>query len=289
MIPFINSPLAKHNDKLYNLPFNMNTFYQLWGVKTSEEALKMIQSQCIHLDREPANLEEYVLSKVGTDIYEALIKGYTEKQWGRPCSELPVSTMSRIPIRLTNDNNYYSNKKFQGVPKNGYTPLIEYLLSGVQIVLNTDGRTVNTSHNVPIYYTGCIDEFYDFKFGRLEYRSLYFEHNVLDKKDYQSVAVVNYSDRNIPWTRSIEHKHFYNYSPIDSGDKTVVSLEYPCEYKDNKEPYYPIVTSNNLQLYSEYENYAKQENPNIRFCGRLGSYKYTDMEDTIKEAMSLIL
>lgn len=287
MVPFINSPLAEHNGKLYNLPFNMNTFYQLWGVKTSEEAMQKIKSQCIHLDREPENLEEYVLSQVGTDIYESFIKEYTEKQWGKACDQLPVSTMSRIPIRFTFDNNYYANKRYQGIPKFGYTPLIEYLLGDAQVVLNVDGRTINTKSDVPIYYTGCIDEFYDYRLGKLEYRSLYFTHRVVDKKDYQSVAVINHSDKTVPWTRSIEHKHFYTNSPIEDTDTTVVSLEYPCEYCDRREPYYPINNTDNIRLYDEYKQLSSEVNPNIVFCGRLGSYKYTDMEDTIREAISI--
>ena len=278
---FINSPLAIYKNELYNLPFNMNTFSKMWNIKTPDEARKIIESQCTKKDN-PQNLEEFVLSTVGTDIYEKLIKGYTEKQWNKSCADLPVSIMKRIPIRYSYNNNYF-NSRYQGIPIGGYTKIIEKLLNNSTILLNTDGKEFVKTHKNDydlIIYTGCIDEFYDYQLGKLEYRSLRFETKLLDTDNFQGNAVVNYTDRETPFTRIIEHKWFDIEHNI--SNKTIISYEFPTE---SGEPYYPIETATNLATYEKYVDLSKLDN--IIFCGRLGSYKYTDMEDTIKNAISL--
>lgn len=276
---FINSPIAIYHNKAYNLPFNMNTFNQLWGAKTPGVADDIIKSQRVHCDN-PKNLEEYALSLVGTDIYNAFIKEYTEKQWGKPCHELPISIMKRIPLRFTYDNNYYSCK-YQGVPIGGYTQIIEKMLSNTCVLLNIDGvdyvKTYKDDYDY-IIYTGCIDEFYGYRFGKLEYRSLVFKEFCVQLENYQGNAVVNYTDKSHPYTRVIEHKWFEN----TQSNYTVISKEYP---ESIGEPYYPIESETNLNLYAKYQELAKQDS--IIFAGRLGNYKYTDMEETISNAMIL--
>lgn len=276
---FTNSPIAIYHNKAYNLPFNMNTFNQLWGAKTPDVAKNIIKSQQVHYDN-PKNLEEYALSLVGTDIYNTFIKDYTEKQWGKPCSELPISIMRRIPLRFTYDNNYY-NCKYQGVPIGGYTQIIEKMLSGTTLLLNTDGVEYVKTHKNDydyIIYTGCIDEFYDYNFGKLEYRSLIFKELDIPLENCQGNAVINYTDKSHPYTRVIEHKWFEN----TQSNHTVLSIEYP---KSTGETYYPIESEKNLALYARYQELSKQDN--IIFAGRLGNYKYTDMEETILNAMNL--
>ena len=283
-VPFINSPLAVHNNIIYNLPFNMNTFSRLWNIKSPEQAKAIIQTQIKEygLDRAPNNLEEFALSTVGRDIYEAFIKEYSEKQWGRPCAELPANTMRRIPLRFTYDNNYY-NERFQGIPSHGYSYVIERMLSESVVLCGIDGKLfvrANPKIACVIIYTGCIDDFYDYMYGPLEYRSLRFKHEILSVDDFQGNAVVNYSDKDVDYTRIIEHKHFLNTEC--SG--TVITKEYPSV---SGYPYYPIDDENNRAVYNKYLAMAKEDN--IIFAGRLGSYKYYDMEDTISNAINLYL
>lgn len=282
---FVNSPIARYKDELYNLPFNMNTFSKLWGISTPKEALRIIEEQSSEIEGEPKNLEEHAIKLVGRDIYEKLIKGYTEKQWGRPCKELPVSIMRRIPLRFLYDNNYYSDR-YQGIPIGGYTPIFEQMLSGCDIVLgvnyNSDrARWRNEAQKV--IYTGAIDEYFNYSLGELEYRSLRFETEKLDEVNYQGVAVVNYTDYETPYTRVIEHKHF----EFGTQNKTIISKEYPLEWNGEAEPYYPINDERNTQL---YENYLEltSEDENVIFAGRLGSYMYTDMQDTVSNAWKII-
>lgn len=278
---FINSPVANYCGELYNMPFNMNTFHALWGVVTPEQALAKIEEQRIPCD-DPKNLEQHVLSLVGKDIYEKLVKGYTEKQWGRPCSDLPASIMRRIPLRFIYDNNYF-NDRYQGIPEGGYTPVIEKLLDGADVLLGVDyleqREELDASADV-VVFTGPIDEFYDFRFGPLEYRSLRFEHEVLDEENHQGVAVVNYTDAETPFTRIIEHKHF----EFGQQAKTVISREYPQTWKPGMEPYYPCEDNNNKLRYGKYAELAATEDK-VRFGGRLGEYRYYDMQDTIRSAL----
>ena len=281
---FVNSPIAKYKNELYNLPFNMNTFSKMWDISTPDEARKIIDEQRITLERKPANLEEHALNLVGKDIYEKLIKGYTEKQWGKKCKELPASIMRRIPLRFTYDNNYY-NDKYQGIPIGGFTPIIEKMLEGCDIRLDTDfveekGFLEKQANR--IIYTGTIDEFFDYKYGELEYRSLRFEHEKMNVANYQGVAVVNYTDEETPYTRIIEHKHF------EFGDQktTIITKEYPQKWSRDEEPYYPINNTENEITYNKYLNESKK-NSNYIFAGRLGGYSYTDMQDTIKAALEL--
>lgn len=282
-VPFVNTPIAICKGVAYNMPFNMNTFAKLWNVTTPDEAKAIIKLQTSkYAETVPGNLEEFALATVGYDIYDNFIKGYTEKQWNKPCSELPVSTMSRIPIRLTYNNNYYS-ARFQGVPINGYTPIILSMLDGVDVLFNIDGEKFVKSNPTianKIIYTGRIDEFFGFNLGKLEYRSLRFEHKVFDVENKQGVAVVNWSDADVPQTRTIEHKHFTGAL----SNKTVVSYEYPAECSNDNEAYYPINTDANNAL---YEKYLKMNNTGIIFAGRLGKYRYYDMSDTITEAIKL--
>ena len=283
---FTNSPLANYRGELYNLPFNMNTFYRLWGVKTPAQAKEMIQQQrgeYNHIE-EPANMEEQALKLCGKDIYEKLIKGYTEKQWGRSAKELPSFIIKRIPFRFIYDNNYF-NDTYQGIPKGGYNKLIEGLLDGIEVRLDTNffsNREEFESMAEKILFTGCIDEFFNYQCGELEYRSLRFDHQHLDMEDYQGNAVVNYTERDIPYTRVIEHKHFeFGNQPV-----TVITYEYPDNYEKGKEPYYPVNDERNSNVLAKYRELAKQY-PNVIFGGRLGLYTYADMDDTIAAAFEL--
>ena len=283
---FTNSPIAYYKGKLFNLPFNMNTFYQLWGVTSPAEAQAKIEAQrkpYLSID-EPANLEEQALKLCGKDIYERLIKGYTEKQWGRPARELPAFIIRRIPLRFTFDNNYF-NDTYQGIPINGYNPLIESLLEGIEVRLSADYFTDRASWNAlaeRILFTGCIDRFFDFAYGKLEYRSLHFEQKRLDMPDFQGNAVVNYTDIEVPFTRIIEHKHF----EFGKQPRTVITYEYPAPFTDGAEPYYPVNDAPNNALYQQYKKRAAQT-PGVLFGGRLGQYAYTDMDDTIAAALNL--
>jgi UDP-galactopyranose mutase len=283
---YTNTPVALYKDELYNLPFNMNTFYQLWGVKTPQEAKDKIQSQIDQLNiAEPTNLEEQALSLIGTDIYEKLIKGYTEKQWGRPATELPAFIIKRLPVRFTYDNNYF-NDKYQGIPIGGYNKLIDGLLEGIEVRLNVDYFENREQWNLlapNIVFTGKIDQYYNFQFGQLEYRSLKFEHETHDTENFQGNAVVNYTEREVPYTRILEHKHF----EFGTQPKTVVTKEYPEEWTAEKEPYYPINDEKNNAVFKKYEELAKNE-ANVIFGGRLAEYKYYDMHQIIGSALKKV-
>ncbi|MGN0325196.1 MAG: UDP-galactopyranose mutase [Lachnospiraceae bacterium] len=282
---FINTPMANYHGEIYNLPFNMNTFNRMWGVVTPEEAKKVIQKQRGDVSNNFGNLEEYAISQVGVDIYNKLIKGYTEKQWGRACVDLPASIMRRIPIRYTYNNNYYLDR-YQGIPIGGYTRIFEKMLEGIDVVLGVQYDDVKAEYVGPdtkIIYTGAIDEYYNYRYGSLEYRSLRFEHEILDIEDMQGVAVVNYTDIETPYTRIIEHKHFEN----TQSKKTVISKEIPYEWKLGIEPYYPINDKRNQEKLELYVALAKKEK-SVFFGGRLGEYKYTDMQDTIKMALEAV-
>ena len=280
---YINSPIANYKGEIYNLPFNMNTFNKLWGVVTPEEAKVKIEEQKKEFSiTEPKNLEEQAISLIGKDIYEKLIKGYTEKQWGRKATELPAFIIKRLPVRFTYDNNYF-NDRYQGIPIGGYTKIIEKMLDGIEVKLNTnffDNREYFENIAEKIVFTGMIDEFYNYKFGKLEYRSLRFETEILDEENYQGNAVVNYTEREIPYTRIIEHKHF----EFGKQEKTVITKEYPSEWKEGDEPYYPVNDEKNNKLYEKYRELAKQEK-NIIFGGRLGEYKYYDMDKVIEKEL----
>ena len=288
---YTNCPVANYKGRLYNLPFNMNTFYQMLGSTTPEEAMRKIEEQkamaCI--DGEPRNLEEQALRLVGIDIYEALIKGYTEKQWGRPCTELPAFIIRRLPLRFVFDNNYF-NDAYQGIPMGGYNRLVNALLEGVDIRLNTDffahqGELSSLAET--IVYTGPIDEFYDYRFGRLQYRTVHFEQEILEIPNYQGNAVVNYTEKEVPYTRIIEHKHFESFGQaVYDNPKTVISKEYSVEFKDGMEPYYPVNDEKNTALYNQYKVLAEQEK-SVYFGGRLAEYKYYDMAPTVERAMEL--
>ena len=280
---YINSPIANYKGEIYNLPFNMNTFNKLWGVVTPTEAKEKIEEQKKEFGiTEPKNLEEQAISLIGKDIYEKLIKGYTEKQWGRKATELPTFIIKRLPVRFTYDNNYF-NDRYQGIPIDGYTKIIEKMLERIDIKLNTnffDNREYFENIADKIVFTGMIDEFYNYKFGRLEYRSLKFETEILDKKNYQGNAVVNYTEREIPYTRIIEHKHF----EFGKQEKTVTTKEYPSEWKEGDEPYYPVNDEKNNKLYERYKELADKEEK-IIFGGRLGNYKYYDMDKVIEKVL----
>lgn len=283
---FTNSPVANYKGELYNLPFNMNTFYQMWGVKTPEEAKKIIENQKkeFHIDN-PKNLEEQAINLVGKDIYEKLIKGYTEKQWGKKCTELPAFIIKRLPVRFTFDNNYF-NDNYQGIPIGGYTQIIEKLLEGIPVKLNTnffDNKEKWLNIADKILFTGMIDEYYEYCYGELEYRSLKFESETLDTDNYQGNAVVNYTEAEIPFTRIIEHKHFEG----TDSNKTIITKEYPKLWHKGLEPYYPVNNESNNQLYEKYVKLASNE-PNIIFGGRLGNYKYYDMWQVIDEALKTV-
>jgi len=280
---YVNSPVAVYRDELYNLPFNMNTFYNMWGTKTPEEAKAKINGQIDELGiRNPKNLEEQALSLVGTDVYEKLIKGYTEKQWGRKCTELPSFIIKRIPLRFTYDNNYF-NDRYQGIPVGGYTQIVEQMLEGAEVMLNTDYFTFIEGHEgiaSKVVYTGMIDEFYQYRFGHLEYRSLRFETERLASSNYQGNAVVNYTEREIPFTRIIEHKHF----EFGNQPDTVISREYPVEWKPGMEAYYPVNDEKNAVLLQQYQELAEKEK-RVMIGGRLGHYKYYDMDKVIETAL----
>ena len=283
---YINSPIANYQGHLYNLPFNMNTFYALWGIKTPQEVKDKIAEQTTHMqDIEPKNLEEQAIKLIGTDVYEKLIKGYTEKQWGRSATELPPFIIKRLPVRLTYDNNYF-NDRYQGIPIGGYNVIIEKLLEGIEVELNTDffaDRENLEASAIKIVFTGMIDQFFDYKFGELEYRSLRFEHEVLEQENYQGNAVVNYTERDIPYTRIIEHKHF----EFGTQAKTVITREYPADWKRGDEPYYPINDAKNNAIYEQYLAEA-EKNGHVIFCGRLADYKYYDMHVTVERALDVV-
>lgn len=281
---FTNSPLAYYDEKLYNLPFNMNTFYQLWGVKTPEEALAVINEQRKEMvNKEPKNLEEKAISLVGRDIYEKLIKGYTEKQWGRKTTELPAFIINRLPVRMTYDNNYFSDR-YQGIPTGGYTKMINKMLEGIEVRLNIDylkNKEELSQLAKKIIYTGPIDEYFEYCYGPLEYRSLRFESEVMTVSNYQGNAVINFTDANVPFTRIIEHKHF---DPVEV-EHTVVTKEYPSEWRLGDEPYYPVNNSKNMELFNKYR-LLTSDNENIFFGGRLAEYKYYDMHQVIRSALN---
>ena len=283
---YVNSPIARYKDELYNLPFNMNTFSRMWGITTPAEAKDIIASQIKDLGiSEPHNLEEQALSLVGRDVYEKLVKGYTEKQWGRDCKDLPAFIIKRLPLRFTYDNNYF-NDRYQGIPIGGYTAIIEKMLSKADVRLNTDyleHREELDSLADKVIYTGMIDRFYDYKLGVLEYRSVRFETEELETDNFQGNAVVNYTDREVPYTRIIEHKHFeFGKQPV-----TIISREYSSEWTKGDEPYYPVNDDKNGALYARYEELAKQESKVI-FGGRLGSYRYYDMDKVIGAALDMV-
>ncbi|MDL2266065.1 UDP-galactopyranose mutase [Parabacteroides sp. OttesenSCG-928-G07] len=283
---YINSPLACYKGKLYNLPFNMNTFNKLWNVNTPEETRHKLEEQRrkYHSINEPANLEEQALKLCGDDIYYTFIKEYTEKQWGRSAKELPPFIIKRIPFRFTYDNNYFSDP-YQGIPKNGYTAFIHKLLKGIEVKTNTnyfDDRAYFDQIARKVIFTGCIDEYFDYNLGRLEYRSLRFEHERLETDNYQGNAVINYNEASVPYTRMIEHKHFnFGNQPF-----TIVTKEYPQTYTSSEEPYYPINDEKNSTLLKEYKEQAKLY-PDTHFGGRLGQYAYFDMDDTVEAALLL--
>lgn len=282
---FINSPIALSKNKLYNLPFNMNTFYQMWGVKTPHEAREIITEQSSEICNEPENLEEQAISLVGRDIYETLIKEYTEKQWGRKCKELPAFIIKRLPVRFNFDNNYFKDK-YQGIPVGGYNELIDKLLSGIEVELNLDffdNKDYYLKSANKVIYTGPIDRFYDYQYGKLDYRSLNFVHEVLDIDNFQGNAVVNYNDKQYPFTRIIEHKHF----EFGQQSKTVITREYPKAFEDGDEYYYPVNDSKNNSIYSKYKSLAKSEQ-SVIFGGRLAEYKYYDMHQVISSALTLV-
>lgn len=282
---YTNSPVARYKDEIYNLPFNMNTFNKLWGVIAPQEAREKIEEQVKEAGIvNPSNLEEQAISLVGKDIYEKLVKGYTEKQWGKRADELPAFIIKRLPVRMTYDNNYF-NDLYQGIPVGGYTPMIEKLLEGSDVLLNTDyfgDREAFNNKAEKVLFTGMIDEYFDYCFGELEYRSLKFESQVLDTDNYQGNAVVNYTEYEVPYTRIIEHKHFeYGTQP-----KTVITKEYPARWKHGDEPYYPMNDEKNNALYEKYKELATKEDK-VLFGGRLGMYKYYDMHNVIEEALKL--
>lgn len=294
---FINSPLAQYRGKLFNLPFNMSTFYQMWGVTKPEEAKAKIEEQKAKAfefiknqgHNIPINLEEQALMLVGRDIYEALIKGYTEKQWGRSCRELPAFIIRRLPVRFTFNNNYF-NDTYQGIPVGGYNKLIDGLLNDVECKCNTDffeNRTYFENIADMIVFTGAIDEFYQYRFGKLEYRSLMFEEEELDCSNYQGNAVINYTEQNIPYTRIIEHKHFECFgNEVNKCSKTIITREYSAEWEEGKEPYYPINNDRNNTLYEQYRALASCEK-NVIFGGRLAEYKYYDMAPIVKKVLNM--
>lgn len=283
---YINSPVAIYKDELYNLPFNMNTFSKMWNIKTPSEAKAIIEKQIEELNiTEPQNLEEQALSLVGTDVYEKLIKGYTEKQWGRDCKELPAFIIKRLPLRFTYDNNYF-NDRYQGIPIGGYTKIVEKMLEGSDVLLDTDYfEFIKDNEGIAdkVLFTGMIDEYYDFCYGHLEYRTVRFETEVLDCDNYQGNAVVNYTDREVPYTRIIEHKHF----EFGKQEKTIISREYSTEWEPGMEPYYPVNNERNNDLFEKYKALADKEEKVI-FGGRLGNYKYYDMDKVIIAALEAV-
>ena len=287
---FTNSHVANYKGELYSMPFNMYTFNKMWGVVTPEEAAAKIEEQKKEITGEPKNLEEQAISLVGRDIYEKLVKGYTEKQWGRDCKELPAFIIKRLPVRLTFDNNYF-NALYQGIPIGGYTKMVENLLDGIEVRLNTDyleHKAELDSLADKVVYTGPIDAYFGFKLGTLEYRSVRFENETLDIPNFQGNAAVNYTDRETPWTRIIEHKWFEFGKDEDGNDlpKTIISREYSSEWKAGDEPYYPVNDEKNGQLYAKYKELADKET-GVIFGGRLGEYKYYDMDTTIASVLDM--
>ena len=285
---FTNSPVANYKGELYSMPFNMYTFNKMWGVVTPEEAANKIAEQRKEITVEPQNLEEQTISLVGRDIYEKLVKGYTEKQWGRDCKDLPAFIIKRLPVRLTFDNNYF-NALYQGIPIGGYTKMVKNMLNGIEVRLDTNYLSDRLKYNnlaKKIVYTGAIDEYFDYQFGNLEYRSVRFENEILDIPNFQGNAAVNYTDKETPWTRIIEHKWFEFGKDEEGNDipKTVISREYSSEWKVGDEPYYPVNDEKNSNLYKKYKELALQEK-NVIFGGRLGEYKYYDMDKTIEAAL----
>ena len=281
---YINSPVAVYKDELYNLPFNMNTFSKMWGIRTPAEAKSIIESQIKELNIDnPANLEEQALSLVGRDVYEKLIKGYTRKQWGRECTELPAFIIKRLPLRFTYDNNYF-NDRYQGIPIGGYTQIIEKMLEGSDVMLETDYSRFDASDIADkVIYTGMIDEYYDYCFGHLAYRTVKFETEELECENYQGNAVVNYTDSEVQWTRIIEHKHF----EFGNQPTTVISKEFSTEWHPGMEPYYPVNDEVNTKLYEKYRELADKETK-VYFGGRLGNYKYYDMDKVIRAALDMV-
>ncbi len=294
---YTNSPVANYRGKLYNLPFNMNTFYQMWGVTTPEEAQAKLEEQRVEAIArmradgvtEPRNLEEQAQVLIGKDIYEKLIKGYTEKQWGRKCTDLPAFIIKRLPVRLVFDNNYF-NDRYQGIPIGGYNKLIEGLLAGIETKTNADffdNRTYWESLAARIVFTGKIDEFYNYRFGKLNYRTVRFEQEIIDKPNFQGNAVVNYTEREVPYTRVIEHKHFEMFGQeVYNNPKTVISKEYSTEWHDGMEPYYPVNDKANASLYAKYKEQADREQ-NVIFGGRLAEYKYYDMAPIVEKVLNM--
>ncbi len=293
---FVNSPMAIYKGEIYNLPFNMNTFSKLWGVKTPDEAKARIKEQINNLSIDvPQNLEEQALSLAGRDVYEKLIKGYTEKQWGRDCRELPAFIIKRVPLRFTYDNNYFTDR-YQGIPVGGYTAVVEKMLEGIEVRLNTDYREFDRQQKEAasqkedyisydkVLYTGMIDEYFDYCLGNLEYRSLRFEkEDMPEQENYQGNAVINYTEREIPYTRIIEHKHF----EFGQGEGTVITREYPAAWKPGDEPYYPVNDERNNGLFARYQELAKKEK-GVLFGGRLGQYRYYDMDKVIEAALAMV-
>ncbi len=281
--PFVNSPIANYHGEIYNLPFNMNTFHQLWGVVTPEEAQQKVAEQVAAEGiYNPKNLEEQAIKLVGRDVYEKLIKEYTEKQWGRPCCELPAFIIKRLPLRFTYDNNYF-NDRWQGIPEHGYTALVEGLLQGIELLMGTDYFDFRAAHpdiSEKTVYTGMIDEYFGYRYGRLAFRSLRFDTERLETENFQGNAVVNYTSHDVAYTRIMEHKHF---SKAESS-VTYITKEYPFEWKPGDEPFYPVNDERNSALYRKYEALAMQED-NVIFGGRLGSYKYYDMDQVIAAAL----
>lgn len=292
---FVNSPMAIYKDEIYNLPFNMNTFSKLWGIKTPAEAKAKIEEQIAELGiTEPQNLEEQALKLAGRDVYEKLVKGYTEKQWGRDCRELPAFIIKRLPLRFTYDNNYFTDR-YQGIPVDGYTAMIEKMLEGTEVRLNTEYRSFVKEQETAlangadaitydkVLYTGMIDEYFDYSLGNLEYRSLHFEQEDMPECDnYQGNAVINYTEREVPYTRIIEHKHF----EFGKGEGTLITREYPADWHPGDEPYYPVNNERNNALYQKYQELAAKEK-NVLFGGRLGQYKYYDMDKVIEAAWEM--
>jgi len=283
---YINSPIANYKGEIYNLPFNMNTFNKLWGVVTPQEAKEKIENQVKESNiTEPKNLEEQAISLVGKDIYEKLIKGYTEKQWGRRCTELPAFIIKRLPVRYTYDNNYF-NDKYQGIPEGGYNVIFDKLLEGIDVELNVDffdKKRELLQKADKIVFTGMIDQYFDYQYGVLEYRSLRFEHETLDEENHQGNAVVNYNEREVPYTRIIEHKHF----EFGKQPKTVITREYPAEWKQGDEPYYPVNNEKNAEIFKKYQELAQKEE-NVIFGGRLADYKYYDMHNVMERALEVV-
>ncbi len=282
---YTNSPIANYKGEIYNMPFNMNTFSKLWGIATPDEAKAIIHEQSSKITGEPKNLEEQAISLVGEDIYRKLVKGYTEKQWGRDCTELPAFIIKRLPVRYTYDNNYF-NDRYQGIPEGGYNVIIDKLLDGIEVITGVDYNADREKYNSladRTVYTGTIDSFFDYRLGRLEYRSLKFETEILDTDNFQGVAVVNYTDRETPYTRIIEYKHF------ESGtqEKTVITREYPAAWKKGMDAYYPVNDEKNQELFLKYKALAEKER-NVIFGGRLAEYKYYDMDKVIESALQKV-